>query len=183
MAEISLQQAETLRTISRGLDPRSGLPRPVFDFVYAAVPMVNVDLLALDGGRFLLAWREDEFAAGWHVPGGIFRRCETIAQRIEATAADELGASVEASKTPAAILEIFGARGHNLSFLYPCRLTSRPTMRVLSGRQGARPGDLVWFDAVPDDLYPAHRVYADLIVDLASGGAIGPPAMLSRRAP
>jgi colanic acid biosynthesis protein WcaH len=181
MAEISAEQADTLREIAHRLDPASGLPKPVFDFAYAIVPMVNVDLLALAGGRFLLAWREDEFGRGWHVPGGIFRRGETIAHRIAATAADELGALVDAAKTPAAILEMFGERGHNISFLYPCRLTSGPAKRVLADREAARPRDLRWFDAVPDDLYPAHAVYADLMVRLASGRAFDAPVMLTAR--
>lgn len=181
MHQISAEQAGTLQAIRDRLDPASGLPQPVFDFAYAIVPMANVDLLALAGGRFLLAWREDEFARGWHIPGGIFRRGETIAHRIAATASDELGASVQASETPAAILEVFGERGHNISLLYPCRLTSSPAKRVLSDGGNARPGDLRWFEAVPQDLYPAHQVYADLMLRLASGRATGAPAMLTCR--
>jgi hypothetical protein len=181
MDDITAEEAETLRAISSRLDPGSGLPQPVFEFAYAIVPMVNVDLLALAEGRFLLAWREDRFGRGWHIPGGVFRRCETIAHRIETTAVDEFGASVQAWRTPGAIVEMFGERGHNVSLLYPCRLLSGPTRPVVSDGQAARSGDLRWFDAIPQDLYPAHQVYAALILQLASGRAVDAPVMLSCR--
>lgn len=182
MPDVTAQESETLQAIARRLDAEAGLPRPVFDFAYAIVPMVNVDLLALAEGRFLLAWREDEFGRGWHIPGGIFRRGETIGQRIEATARDELGAAVRASGTPAAIVQMFGDRGHNISFLYPCRLNpgSAPLSRLAGDGEAVRAGDLRWFAAIPPDLYPAHDLYADLILDLAAGRMIEAPAMLSR---
>lgn len=178
MGEISENEVQTLAAIRSRLNPRVGLPGPVFDFAYAVIPMVNVDLLAVSERGFLLAWREDEIAKGWHVPGGIFRRGETFADRIKATAGDELGANVDAWPSPAAILEIFGARGHNISFLYPCRLVSPPTKPLITEAVAPRPGDLCWFSSLPADTYPGHEIYAETILEVASGRNPGPPAML-----
>ena len=74
-------------------NPSIGLPVDIFLFASRITPMVNVDLLIRnEQGQTLLTWREDDFyGPGWHVPGGIVRFKEPIADRISAVASGELG--------------------------------------------------------------------------------------------
>src|SRR4051812_2311240 len=85
---------EALREIPA---PERGLPDAAFSFALKIVPMVNVDLLVkAKDGRTLLAWREDEYGTGWHIPGGIIRLGEMTQDRIHAVADHELAAQVSA---------------------------------------------------------------------------------------
>ena len=57
--------------------------------------MVNVDLLIRNDRReILLTWRHDELYHGWHVPGGVMRYKERLADRVAAVAHIELGTAV-----------------------------------------------------------------------------------------
>src|SRR5579863_6875143 len=108
-------------------DPHLGLPEEIFLFVSRIAPLVNVDLLIQDeAGRTLLTWRDDEFfGTGWHVPGGIIRYKETIADRIQACAKEELGAQVSFDPAPILISETIRDqqnRAHSISLLHRCRL-------------------------------------------------------------
>ncbi|MDR2604028.1 MAG: hypothetical protein LBC55_01570, partial [Desulfovibrio sp.] len=62
-------------------------------FTSSITPMLNVDLLVRDdAGRILLSWRDDALCGtGWHVPGGVVRFQETLAERVRKTALQELG--------------------------------------------------------------------------------------------
>jgi colanic acid biosynthesis protein WcaH len=87
----------------------------------------NVDLLIPDDrARTLLTWRNDEFfGAGWHVPGGIIRYKDGMADRIRACARGELGADVSFDSAPLLVSETIreqSSRGHFISLLYRCRL-------------------------------------------------------------
>ena len=121
-----------------------GLPEDVFLLVSRLLPLVNVDLLVQDDSRgTLLTWRDDEFyGPGWHVPGGIVRFQETLADRVRKTAQNELGTDVEFSPDPIAICESIDpkqtTRGHFISLLYRCTLLGPPAaeLRYVSG---ARP--------------------------------------------
>src|SRR5258706_16121650 len=112
-------------------DPSTGLPYELFLFISRLVPMVNVDLLISDEqGRVLLTWRDDEIhGTGWHVPGGMIRFKETAAERIRATALEELGAEVAFDETPV-VEQIIEAvrknRGHHVALVYRCRLVTGP---------------------------------------------------------
>ena len=146
-------------------DAGRGLPDCVFQFVLKMTPMINVDLLIRDeSGRALLAWRDDAYGCGWHVPGSIVRVNEPIAARIAATARAEIGALVQAEPAPGKITEFFCPRGHFISLLYRCRL-----MSALSGSPqlwtSGKPqhGMIAWIDGVPDALYPAHGAYAEIL--------------------
>lgn len=89
-------------------DPSTGLPEEVFLFVSRITPLVNVDLLIQDeSGNTLLTWRDDKYCgSGWHVPGGIIRHRETMANRIHAVARLELGAAIDTDGQPLSINEI-----------------------------------------------------------------------------
>src|SRR6476661_4775370 len=87
-------------------NPERGLPDEVFDFIRKVTPLVNVDLLIRRDGMTLLAWREDEYETGWHIPGGIVRFRESLQSRIDAVAANELGASADSESDPCAMHQL-----------------------------------------------------------------------------
>lgn len=142
-------------------DASQGLPDPVFRFVLKVTPMINVDLLVRnERGEHLLAWREDAYGQGWHVPGGIIRFNEPIAKRIATVAKEELSATVSHDERPADVVQFFHSRGHFISLLYLCNLTSplsRPDLLHTGGPP--RNGQLAWTRGMPLDMYSVHRVY------------------------
>jgi ADP-ribose pyrophosphatase YjhB (NUDIX family) len=148
---------------------RDGLPQEVFYLVSRLTPLVNVDLLIRnDSGATLLTWRQDEFyGAGWHIPGGIVRFKETFAERIAAVAWNELGCAVEHDAAPAELREIMAphrdVRGHFISLLFNCRLSSQPS--ELLKYSGGMPlnGQWQWHDRCPPDLIAVHEIYRPCI--------------------
>jgi hypothetical protein len=67
----------------------ANLPTPIFRFVTEVSATANVDLLVHDcEKRVLLAWRNDPFGRGWHIPGSIIRHREDISYCIAACAQD-----------------------------------------------------------------------------------------------
>jgi ADP-ribose pyrophosphatase YjhB (NUDIX family) len=145
-------------------DPHHGLPDPIFYYISRTTPLINVDLLVKDQrGRTLLAWRNDPHAGtGWHVPGGIIRFQETMAERIEAVALRELGALVDYDPAPIAINEMIHhdrkLRGHFISLLINCRLDSGFAPNN-TGRSPDDAGFLQWHDRCPDDMIVYHDMY------------------------
>jgi colanic acid biosynthesis protein WcaH len=144
-------------------DPRNGLPDTVFHFIRKVTPLINVDLLIRRDGRVLLAWREDEYDKGWHIPGGIVRFREAFHARIDAVAQSEIGATVESEVLPCNLVELrHHPRGHFISLLYRCSLTSEiEPARIYSGQGKPAIGSLSWIEGVPPDLYPAQLFYKD----------------------
>lgn len=158
--------AERLAAIGGELDdPHRGLPEELFLFISRLTPLVNVDLLIKDAqGQILLTWRDDGYdGPGWHIPGGIVRYKESLAQRIAQVAHLELGATVSHAAAPLALHEIVHptrpARGHFISLLYPCTLTS--ALDSDRAHRGGVPqaGAWAWFASCPDDLIPVHDIY------------------------
>lgn len=150
-------------------DPAQGLPEELFLFVSRLTPIVNVDLLLKNSeNATLLTWREDQFYGPcWHVPGGIVRFKETAANRVIAVAESELGARVEFEKTPLAINELMATgrntRGHFISLLYDCKLTS-PLDPARAYKSGIlRHGDWAWHASCPVNLIPSQKVYQQFI--------------------
>ncbi|MGI3775919.1 MAG: hypothetical protein ACRYGC_01375 [Janthinobacterium lividum] len=167
---------DELRTLEAILARLSGpgalLPPPLFRFVTEVAATPNVDLLVHDAAKgVLLAWRDDPFGQGWHVPGSIIRHREEIAHRLAACARDELGCDVTATAGPVAILQIFDDRGHSLSLCFAATLAGTPARVLASGATPER-GDLRWFATPPPDLYPSHAAYRDLIASLGRGDPI-----------
>ncbi len=153
----------------RGAD----LPWPLFRFMTEVMATVNVDLLVQDEQKgVLLAWRDDPFGAGWHVPGSIIHHREEIAHRISACAREEFGCEVDASERPIALLQIFDDRGHSVSLCHRATLKGSPSKRVLGGHETPKAGDLCWFAAAPAQLYPSHLVYRD-VLDALERGRLG----------
>lgn len=148
-------------------DPRHGLPDAVFRLLTRITPMVNVDLLIQENGRTLLTWRDDPDYRGWHVPGGIIRYQERMADRLVEVAKLELGTTVTAKPVPIAVNEIIqvdrSSRGHFISFLFECALTAPldETRRHRGGR--LTHGEWAWHERTPDDIIVSHDVYRRLI--------------------
>lgn len=165
------EELQTLEGILAKLSGRGAdLPWPLFRFMTEVMATVNVDLLVQDARkRVLLAWREDPFGAGWHVPGSIVRHREEIAHRISACAREEFGCEVDAAERPTALLQIFDDRGHSVSLCYQATLKDNPRKRVLDGDETPGAGDLRWFATPPAQLYPSHLVYRDVLDALGHG--------------
>ncbi len=162
LTDADLQTLEAI--LARLSGPGADLPPALFRFVTEVAATPNVDLLVLDDEKgVLLAWRDDPFGRGWHVPGSIIRHREEIAHRIAACARDELGCDVAAADGPAALVQIFDDRGHSLSLCVRATLAGTPTRRVLQPDDAPAAGDLRWFAVPPPDLYPSHLVYRDLL--------------------
>jgi colanic acid biosynthesis protein WcaH len=140
--------------------------------------MVNVDLLIQDAqGETLLTWREDRYyGAGWHLPGGIVRLKETLTSRVKAVARLELGAEVEFDPVPVAVNEVIRptrrTRGHFISFLYRCSLTTQPaeSLRFKAGQ--ARPGEWMWHAGCAPDLLVVHEMYRSFLTGERSTSAV-----------
>lgn len=166
--------AEELRTLECLLTKLSGrgadLPWPLFRFVTEIAATVNVDLLVGDEDRgVLLAWRDDPFGVGWHVPGSTIRHREEVAHRIAACARDEIGCEVDAAPRAVALIQIFDDRGHSVSICHRASLRGEPGKRVVDGNDAPTVGDLRWFRTPPADLYPSHLVYRDVLTALVRG--------------
>ena len=179
MPDAAAPTEEELRTLeallARLSGPGADLPPALFRFVTEVVATPNIDLLVHDPAKgVLLAWRDDPFGQGWHVPGSIIRHREEIAHRIAACARDELGCEVVAGDGPAALVQIFDDRGHSVSLCFCATLAGTPTRRVLAPGQDPEPGDLRWFATPPPDLYPSHRAYRALLEDPGRAGAAIP---------
>jgi ADP-ribose pyrophosphatase YjhB (NUDIX family) len=145
-------------------DPSQGLPEEVFLYASQITPLVNVDLFIKDEDKgVLLTWREDNFyEAGWHVPGGIIRYKETFSDRIHAVAHQELEASVVHDIQPLAINQVIhptnSIRGHFISLLFACRLTSLPA-KSLAANGHPKKGQFQWHKTCPDNILSVHNMY------------------------
>jgi ADP-ribose pyrophosphatase YjhB (NUDIX family) len=145
--------------------PVDGLPEEFFLFLSRFTPLVNVDLLIQDDRRrTLLTWREDEnYGAGWHVPGGIVRYKETAEDRIRATARRELGAEVVFDPQPFAVEQFMDAgrreRGHFISLVYRCRLLGPPDPALKYEQGQPRRDQWAWHEGCPPDLIAAQAHY------------------------
>jgi colanic acid biosynthesis protein WcaH len=164
------RRAEIIALLESGIgDPAKGLPDEVFLFLSRISPMINVDLLVKNKRKqTLLTWREDGYCSpGWHIPGGIIRYKETIATRIKAVAATELGADVGFRKEPLAINEIilppFKNRGHFISVLYKCHLISGPDSNYKFTAGVPAPGQWAWHSKCPKNLIDIHKIYKEFI--------------------
>lgn len=140
----------------------------LFLIISAFVPVVNVDLLIQrrnsQGTReTLLVWREDRWYRGWHLAGGVIRFKESGEDRVKRVAWQELGAKVLVAKEPVLVSEKMAKRrrlrGHFVSLLYECDLTTQP-LEALEFVSGAPlPGQWQWHEMPPRKLIPQHRSY------------------------
>jgi len=144
-------------------NPSQGLPEDLFLFLTKIIPIINVDLLIKnDQNRTLLTWRADGYwPPGWHVPGGIIRYKETLADRLNAVAAKELGAKITFKKEPLVVNEFIHhsrrERGHFISLLYECKLLSPPDKDLKYEKGAPDLGAWAWHSKCPDDIISVHK--------------------------
>ncbi|HEY9078865.1 NUDIX domain-containing protein [Magnetovibrio sp.] len=150
-------------------DPHQGLGEDVFQLVSRLTPMVNVDLLVKnERGEILLTWRSDEFyGPGWHIPGGIVRFKETFHDRIHAVSHAELHATVEHDEMPCLVTQCINptrqTRGHFISHLFACRLTSPLKDTLKYDPQSPTNGQWAWHTTLPDNFISEQRgIYGPL---------------------
>ena len=165
-----------------GIDVTDNLPYDLFLLSTALRPFVCADLLIRNRqGQILLSRRSDDYyGAGWQIPGGILRMRETLADRIQRTAIEEIGADVICNYVPLAVREhmlpIYGdnckslsdiERSHNIGFLYECFV--REDYEIDNkGKSESDNGFLKWFDSIPDDILECHtRAYGDILKKLS----------------
>lgn len=150
------------------------LPEDLFLYISTLSPIPAVELLTSDPqGRILLAWRDDvHFGRGWHLPGGCIRFKETVEERIQRTALDEIGCEVEHDPEPLAVRSLIfkgnrpglqnqDERAHQICMLFRCRVPMEYTINngVLEpGEQGY----LKWFNRLPEDMLGIYRIYEDV---------------------
>ncbi|MBI4707671.1 MAG: NUDIX domain-containing protein [Candidatus Omnitrophica bacterium] len=150
-------------------NPSKGLPEELFLFVTRITPIINVDLLIKeDQNNTLLTWRDDGYyPPGWHIPGGIIRYKETIAERVKAVAKNELGVEVEFIKTPLAVNEVIHNvrknRGHFISMLYQCSLVTQPDESLRCKGNSPNPDEWMWHDSCPANIISVHEMYRKFI--------------------
>lgn len=147
-------------------NPADGLSKELFLFVTTVTPMINVDLLIKnERDHTLLTWRDDgHYPPGWHIPGGIIRYKETIADRINAVALSELKATVNFKKDPVAMNEAIdqlrSVRGHFISLLYKCTLVSFLDDNLRYKEKGVpQAGEWMWHGECPDNILSVHEMY------------------------
>lgn len=145
------------------------LGEEVFLFVSRITPLINVDLLIKNEKKqTLLTWRNDTFCStGWHIPGGIIRYKEEIADRINKVAKNELGAKVRFQKEPLAVKETMHPtrknRGHFISLLYECKIISPPAKKLKYKKGIPKPGQWIWCNECPKNIIPVHKMYEEFI--------------------
>lgn len=153
------------------IDARDGLPEEIFLAVSTLMPVANIDLLIRDEcGRVLLSWRNDPyFEQAWHIPGGCIRFKETMLERVQKTAIEELHTEVIVNPVPLAVRDVIEdrdstkhkIRAHHLAVLYDCRLPEG--YKIDNGQLGEQDaGYLKWFDRMPDNLLRLHDCYRDI---------------------
>jgi len=150
-------------------NPKKGLPEEVFLFVSRITPIINVDLLIKNKeNQTLLTWRNDPYyGPGWHIPGGIIRYKETVSDRINAVAKDELGARVKFKKEPITVNEVICPkrknRGHFISLLYECKLVSKLDENLQYKKGIPKAGQWAWHSKCPENIISVHKMYKKFI--------------------
>jgi len=164
-----------------GIDPTKGLPKELFHFATTLIPCSNIDLFITRGNQLLLTWRDDEFyGQGWHIPGGCLRMRETLDNRIQETARNEIGSVVIYNPDSFITREVMVTedrprlknqleRSHNISMLFDCCLSDEFEVRNPALNEHTA-GYLKWFDHTPSDLLEAHKsLYGDIIDSFFKG--------------
>ena len=166
------------------INAENGLPEDVFLAVSTLVPITNVDLLILDDNkRILLTRRSDHFFGdGWHIPGGCVRFKETMLERVQKTAINELGSDVTIEPNPIAVRDVIintqrrsiannNYRAHHIAVLFKCHLPEDyvPENKNLNENS---PGFIKWFDKLPSNLLQVHDVYLNDIIQEMVGDQV-----------
>ena len=156
------------------IDAHHGLPEELFLFISGIMPIPNVDLMITNEKKqLLLAWRQDSFfGEGWHIPGGCIRYGESMLERVQKTAMEEIGTQVIVNKEPIVVKDVLrgdrdglkypNERGHHITILFDCKLP--PDFEIDNNKKKENDvGYLKWFDVVPDNILKVHDVYKEIL--------------------
>lgn len=158
------------------INPTEGLQENLFLLISSLVPIPNVDLLITnDKKQILLSWRDDPYyGKGWHIPGGCLRFGETMQERIQKTAINEIGTKVIVDAEPLVVRDVIrpprdnlinkNERGHNIAVLYKCSLPKDFEIQNKEKKETDN-GYLRWFSVIPDNFLFVHDVYRDVLKD------------------
>lgn len=147
------------------------LPQHLFDYLSSITPLVNVELILKDPqSSVLLTWRDDGlYGPGWHLPGGIIRHKETIAERILQVASSECGLSDFKSCQLLQLNQVMNPnrdlRGHFISFVFGLETDSPFKLSPPELSNGSRKA----FTYTPPNLIQQHQRYRQLIDEFLAG--------------
>ena len=132
--------------------------------------MVNIDLLVRNElNEVLLTWRGGSYySPGWHVPGGIVRLRESLYDRIDEVALNELGTTVTVDKNPILINEVIRfperiIRTHFISFLFEAKLNGSSIKSLECKQTTPEDGQWSWHHSCPENIIPVHLMYKNTI--------------------
>ncbi len=163
------------------IDARNGLPEEIFLAISTLIPISNVDLLILNKNKqLLLSYRKDSyFGEGWHFPGGCLRFMETMEERIQKTALEEIGTNVVFDPKPIVVKDVIvrnyrkdlenqKLRAHHLTHLFRCYLPDDFKLNNYNLCEKDN-GFLKWFEFIPYNLLKVHNCYLDLLKSYLKG--------------
>ena len=165
------------------IDPTDGLPESLFLLISSLIPIPNVDLLIINNkNQILLSWRDDSYyGKGWHIPGGCLRFGETLVERVQKTALEEIGTYVEIKEPIVTVRDAIlplglriknrNIRGHNVTVLYRCSLPKG--FEIDNKEKSAEDrGFLRWFDYMPENRLPVCDIYRDVLKEYYKGNFV-----------
>lgn len=117
----------------------------------------------------MLSWRDDvHCGTGWHIPGGCIRSRETLRERIQKTAREEIGCEVRYYPEVLHVFEIIDEserkladqreRAHFITLVAACRLPEDYDL-AMQPKNAASPATFSGLRALPDDLLPLQQCY------------------------
>jgi 8-oxo-dGTP pyrophosphatase MutT (NUDIX family) len=126
--------------------------------------LLGVRVMLIQNGQVLLV--RQTYLPGWYMPGGGVNRGETLEEAVRREAREEVGADMKALELVGAYTNFQGFKSdHNILFL------SKDF--TFSGQRDREIAEVRFFplDAIPDDLWPGHRLRLE---EYRSGAAIPP---------
>lgn len=134
------------------------LPQAEYEEIYARVPRLTVEVVAVSGDAVLLVLRRTGPCRGlWHLPGGTVRFGEPLVDAVHRVAAGELGAEVTVDRLLGYIeypshLE----RGIDwpVGIAFAVRLVSSQADPAAAGDP-----DVGWFRELPDAMHEEQKTF------------------------
>ena len=145
------EQAELARLLTAVANQDKGfIPDPAYRPIHQLIPWPAVEVLIYDdAGRFLLAYRDDDFK-GWHIPGGNMKVNESYQAACDRhVRKDKIADAVTDLKFIATHTWLNGEHlhGYPVSLIIACRAVGEIVER----------DDLKWFTEIPRDV--VHENY------------------------
>ena len=157
---------------------KRGLPEHLFKYISSITPMINIDLVVYEPKKGIyLSWRDDDlYGPGWHVPGGIIRFKESIIDRINIVAKNELGINKLQAVSLVDINQIVhherDIRGHFISLLFLSPVTNTSEIKVSREDSSIENGSVALHEVVPRNMIAQHKRYGSILNRIMSGERI-----------